>query len=362
MTAAPPGRRRALLIRVLTVVIALGVVTAAAEVEIRMLVGAPRPERLPLARVIPHPELGWTMMPGDLHYTYDIPVKLNALGFRGPDVAAKTAAEYRIVALGDSHVYGQGVADADLVTSVLERHYRQPPRSCDVRVVNLGVRAYGINQEYAALRMLGRTLAPDHVLLFFSLNDFELVDVQRRWERFKHLDWYTFDLGAKPEGDVVRWWTIRQLARTSGLINWAHDAWWAWTERDNFEDAALRGQLDQARIDDVRAYLVRFVALADELDARFTVVTVPHAAQIRREVPQNRYQRTIADMAGRLRVEVIDPLPVFRRDYAEHERLPVIPFDGHYDATGQRLLATGILERFATEWPGPHCPARRRRA
>ncbi len=43
MTAAPPGRRRALLIRVLTVVIALGVVTAAAEVEIRMLVGAPVP-------------------------------------------------------------------------------------------------------------------------------------------------------------------------------------------------------------------------------------------------------------------------------------------------------------------------------
>src|SRR5207247_9190986 len=89
MTPAQVGRRRAVLIRILAVVIVLGVVTAAAELEIRMLVGAPRPERLPLARVVPHPELGWAMVPGDLHYTYDIPVKLNALGFRGPDVDAK---------------------------------------------------------------------------------------------------------------------------------------------------------------------------------------------------------------------------------------------------------------------------------
>src|SRR5437867_12443172 len=59
-------------------------------------------------------------------------------------------------------------------------------------------------------------------------------------------------------------------------------------------------------IDDVHEYLVRFVALADELNTRFTVVVVPHAAQIRREFPQNRYQRTITEMAGRLRTSVID--------------------------------------------------------
>ena len=159
MTPAPVRRRRALLVRACALVIVLVVTTTAAEIEIRLLVGTPRPERLPLARVVPHPELGWTMMPGDLHYTYDIPVKLNALGFRGPEVGAKAATEYRIVALGDSHVYGQGVADADLATALIERHYRQPPWSCDVRVVNLGVRAYSINQEYAALRLLGRTLA-----------------------------------------------------------------------------------------------------------------------------------------------------------------------------------------------------------
>src|SRR5947207_7595675 len=193
MTPPLVGRRRILLVRACAIVIVLVVTLAAVEVEIRLLVGLPRPERLPLARVIPHPELGWTMMPGDLHYTYDIPVQLNALGYRGPAVSAKAATEYRIVALGDSHVYGQGVADADLATALIERHYRQAPASCDVRVINLGVRAYSINQEYAVLRRLGPALAPDLVLLFFYLNDFELVDVHRRWERFKHLDWYTFD-------------------------------------------------------------------------------------------------------------------------------------------------------------------------
>src|SRR5213078_664903 len=52
---------------------------------------------------------------------------------------------------------------------------------------------------------------------------------------------------------------------------------------------------------------------------------------------------------------------VFRRDYAELKRWPVIPFDGHYDAAGQRLLATGVLEHLATEWPEPRCPAVRTR-
>src|SRR5438876_4615906 len=173
MTPPLVERRRILLVRACAIVIVLVVTLAAVEVEIRLLVGLPRPERLPLARVIPHPELGWTMMPGDLHYTYDIPVQLNALGYRGPAVSAKAATEYRIVALGDSHVYGQGVADADLATALIERHYRQPPASCDVRVINLGVRAYSINQEYAVLRRLGPALAPDLVLLFFYLNDFE---------------------------------------------------------------------------------------------------------------------------------------------------------------------------------------------
>src|SRR5436190_16412152 len=67
-TMTPPlvGRRRILLVRACALVIVLVVTLAAVEVEIRLLVGLPRPERLPLARVIPHPELGWTMMPGDL--------------------------------------------------------------------------------------------------------------------------------------------------------------------------------------------------------------------------------------------------------------------------------------------------------
>src|SRR2546427_5821937 len=107
MTPPLVGRRRILLVRACASVIVLVVTLAAVEVEIRLLVGLPRPERLPLARVIPHPELGGTMMPGDLHYPYDIPVQLKALGYRGPPGSAKPPPEYPIVALGDPPVYGQ---------------------------------------------------------------------------------------------------------------------------------------------------------------------------------------------------------------------------------------------------------------
>ena len=81
------------------------------EFSVRIIIGVPQKEVLPVARVKPDPDTGWVMLPRDEHYTYEKFVKLNSLGFRGPEVSSKGKNEYRILAIGDSHVYGQGVAD-----------------------------------------------------------------------------------------------------------------------------------------------------------------------------------------------------------------------------------------------------------
>ena len=77
-------------------------------------------EKLPLVRVKADPDLGWAMLQNDVHYTYDIEVRLNSLGFRGPELERKANNEYRILALGDSHIYGQGIPDSGLLTTRLE--------------------------------------------------------------------------------------------------------------------------------------------------------------------------------------------------------------------------------------------------
>ena len=89
------------------------------EFSVRIIIGEAQKEVLPVVRVKPDPDTGWVMLPLDEHYTYENFVKLNSLGFRGPEVSSRNDNEYRILAIGDSHVYGQGVADDELMTAVL---------------------------------------------------------------------------------------------------------------------------------------------------------------------------------------------------------------------------------------------------
>lgn len=105
------------------------------------------------------PELGWTPIPG---HTSDR-VHVNSHGARGTAEfpLAKPAGEKRIVVVGDSFTFGEGVADADVYTSIMEEILD------GVRVINLGVLGYGTDQQYLRLRREGFTFDPDLVILAF---------------------------------------------------------------------------------------------------------------------------------------------------------------------------------------------------
>jgi hypothetical protein len=102
------------------------------EILARLFTGAPWPEQLPVVRYRPDPDVGWLMVPNDFHYTYSFPVQLNSLGFRGPEVAVKLENEYRILAIGDSMVYGQGVDDEHIMTTRLQGILVQRRPDCQV--------------------------------------------------------------------------------------------------------------------------------------------------------------------------------------------------------------------------------------
>ena len=161
----------------LLIVITIGVL--ALEGYARWKFGVSEPEKLPLLRVMPDREIGWVMVPGDVHYTYRKQVRLNSYGFRGLEIPKKLEDEYRIIALGDSHIYGQGLADESLLTNVLQNSLNDLGHKCFYRVINMGVRAYSINNELAVLKKTAVSLNPDHVILFFYINDFHKVDIEK---------------------------------------------------------------------------------------------------------------------------------------------------------------------------------------
>jgi lysophospholipase L1-like esterase len=104
-----------------------------------------------------------------------ITYRTNALGWRGPAFQPeKPEGSFRIVAIGDSFTFGAGVREEDLFLTHLQAALDQsnPPR---YEVINLGVMGFNAAHEAALLEHYAVGLDPDLVLIFFVLNDAEVL-------------------------------------------------------------------------------------------------------------------------------------------------------------------------------------------
>jgi hypothetical protein len=122
-----------------------------------------------LIRRSAHHRLVYELRPG-LRVVYEGgAVSTNADGFRGPDrVEARPAGVLRIVGLGDSFMFGQGVHDEETHLALLER------RLGSAEVLNLAVPGYNAAMEVEALERKGLRYQPDLVLIEFLGNDLDL--------------------------------------------------------------------------------------------------------------------------------------------------------------------------------------------
>jgi lysophospholipase L1-like esterase len=114
---------------------------------------------------------GWYHQPGVSGYNTIAPpdrgfVRINSLGLRGPEPAARASVRRRVLVLGDSYVFGVGVDEPHLLTTQLAARL-----GADSEVVNGGVSGYSTDQELLLYRQLAPRLAPDLVILVICDND-----------------------------------------------------------------------------------------------------------------------------------------------------------------------------------------------
>src|SRR5262249_54514574 len=100
-------------------------------------------------------------------------VRVNDLGLRGPATTPAPAPDtVRVLVLGDSVVFGQGVEEDATLPAVLarrldERWHRR------VEALNAGVQGYATVAEAAFLDGPGAARAPEGVIGGMSLNDYD---------------------------------------------------------------------------------------------------------------------------------------------------------------------------------------------
>jgi lysophospholipase L1-like esterase len=336
MTGADP-KRRSWRRRFLACLVAGLAAFAVGEVLVRIAVGAPLRERLPVLTVRANPVRGWEMVPG-LHYTYEHPVVVNALGLRGPELEPKAEGELRVLVLGDSLTYGQGVADDETLPAWLERDLREREPGRTVRVVNAGLRAYDTRQELALLAELGDTIAPDVVVLCWYWNDFFGRDLEATCARLQASGPVAFDTGTRIEGWETVKWRARQALRASALVMLLHDLTSGlWTEKYDAQDFE-RGFAALA------LELARFFGLCRGLDALPLVVVIPDPRALGEKPGEPGFAARVLELARERGLAAVDLAPALREAAARTGFEPVLPFDGHYSSAGNRVLAAPVAD------------------
>jgi hypothetical protein len=286
---------------------------------------------------------GWEMVPG-LHYTYTHPVRVNALGLRGPELEARRPGERRVLVLGDSFVYGQGVAEEDTIPALLQARLAARTEG-PVTVVNGGHRAYAMHQELGLLEELGERIQPDDVLVLWFWNDAAEADIEGQFERLTERGPIPFDTGAAMDGEGALWtrmrWRLRQLARSSALVMWLYDVWRA---RDLGGQAPLPPGVYRGRLD---RHLEGLQRLTRRLGSRLFVAIVPDPFELETDAPSRPSYPVETALRAALETAGIEPIEL-RPAMRAHLRKgggrppPVIPFDGHYLPEANRVMAEAL--------------------
>jgi hypothetical protein len=106
---------------------------------------------------------------------YGARITTNAEGWRDVDYPLKKGEKtIRIIGLGDSIMFGQGVADGDDFTAQLESRLNNTYNAKQWEIINTAVPGYNTAMQVATLKAKGLKYKPDIVLIMFIGNDIEL--------------------------------------------------------------------------------------------------------------------------------------------------------------------------------------------
>ncbi|MCZ6593923.1 MAG: GDSL-type esterase/lipase family protein [Bacteroidetes bacterium] len=112
--------------------------------------------------------LGWKHLPGKTTSLKNTLVRINSKGLRDDEFPEKKpTGEYRILFLGDSQLFGDGVEAKDTFVSILESSLSS------MQAINAGVIGYGTDQQLLYLQREGLNYEPDLVIVALNVYDFQ---------------------------------------------------------------------------------------------------------------------------------------------------------------------------------------------
>lgn len=267
-----------------------------------------------------------------------IEYEINSLGLRGPlPPVEKGAGVYRVICLGDSFTFGEGVKEGDTWPRQLERLLasRMPGRR--VEVINAGVQACDTKDAAALYLLKLAAYRPDVVILGFCLNDAtDSAETIRQNEATK------------------KGFEVSPLARVSRIAEIIDRRRAAERLQREFFDTTRRA-FDSPKWQQCRDVLAGLAQVSKEDGFRFVVAIFPIFWSLDDQYPFADLHARIAGACQTSGCECMDLLPIFRSDAAAHRRTAdaywVHPTDQHPNEIACRVAAERLADALAPGKP-----------
>lgn len=259
------------------------------------------------------------------------PIEINSMGLRDREYTAKkTKGVFRILVLGDSVAFGDGIRIEDTFPKQLERMLNASDRFAEV--LNGGVRGYNTVSELAMLKETGFYYSPDLVIVAYVLNDAEPMARQKGLIAHKAGPLYKLKEFIKNNFYLYSFFRrILELARRhSGPKNFL----------ESYEDQFL--PTHEGWLESYKA-LAEIKRSCDEKNAALLLVVIPRLDNLDSEIHPAwfKIQRQVVQAGVSLGIETLDLLPAFQKEDVRLIRLTARDIF-HPNPNGHRIIAKEI--------------------
>lgn len=300
---------------------------------------------------------------------FNIPIRINSLGYRDNEFPLKKTARLRILAIGDSFTFGYAGTAAEAYPNVVERELRTRLGEDDIEVINAGFAACQYpDTYYLYLKNSGLALAPDIITVgLFVGNDLDHdlagenawpevdgdglpVRIQNTLAHVESGYWVSRNRSLRYRLPVVRDSHLAQalisLLRAAGPEK--PRTFNQWMYRKDYEP-----RTDEA-VAKVEKLLLAMAALARERGIPLVFIVMPTREQV---YPENydfsadafmagyeldKPQRLLAEFFERNALTWLDLTPAFRQ--APHDTMLYYALDQHWNERGNALAGRAIAE------------------
>jgi lysophospholipase L1-like esterase len=276
-------------------------------------------------------------------------VRSNTLGFREDESAlARKSGLPRLVVVGDSFTWGQGVAAEARFTERLEHALRQSGH--EIEVLNFGRPGTNTVDQIEVLEAVVLPLQPDWLLLQWFVNDVETGD-PGGWASYWRL---------VPSDRIGDW-----LHRNSALYFIANQQWRELQIRAGFAPSFTRVMAERYREADgaparaAREALETFIERCRAAGVPVGIAAFPHLAEPGDSQPLEFLLERVLEVCTARGVVCADMREAF--DGEPRSRLWVNRWDVHPNARAHELAADHLLRVFGARWQAmaeaPSAPA-----